>query len=255
MKVCVAISSHSPAFFTKMTVGTILREVKNHDLNIHVGYHANLSDYTTDLSLFELNKICQLHAVDEIDWAQHNSDIYRYSKMHAKNLENIFKNVRYYDFDYLAILDNDLYIKRDFITNIIEKFPNSDLIGSYFDDKSESHSLIDNWGNPVSFAPKCSVWNMFISRKMFNKIMEDTNVIYPKFIDGVFYDTLSEILKKSEEWGMNKSIIKTEEMSEVIHHFFHSSFNYGIGMNKKPIDGPLEIWSREFPNGISDIIK
>ena len=50
MKICVVIAAHSPSVYTKLTIATLLRTVgKNHDLNIHVGVHSNLSDYTNDL--------------------------------------------------------------------------------------------------------------------------------------------------------------------------------------------------------------
>ena len=96
MKICVVIAAHSPSVYTKLTIATLLRTVgKNHDLNIHVGVHSNLSDYTNDLSIFEeLKGIAQIHLVDEIDWNLHNRNNYRYSLMHAKNIENILKNIK-----------------------------------------------------------------------------------------------------------------------------------------------------------------
>ena len=51
--------------------------------------------------------------------------------MHSKNIENLFKNIKYYDFDYVVILDNDLYIKSDFISLLTNNEIKYDLIYSY----------------------------------------------------------------------------------------------------------------------------
>jgi hypothetical protein len=245
MKICVLVSSHSPSFFTEMTVKTLIRETKGHDLNIHVGFHSNLKDYTNDFSMFEkLRGLCQFHAVDEIDWMKHNEDIYRYSRMHCKNLENLLKNVRYYDFDYVLILDNDLYFKKDFVTEILTRYPDFDMIGSHFDDREENQTYIDNYGNPIIFSPKISVWNMMISRKLYEFILQDTSVIYPQIVDGVFYDSFAYVEKIATNFS--KKIVPTGEMGQLVEHFFGSSFNYGIIMNKNNHERPQKIYESEF---------
>jgi hypothetical protein len=228
-----------------MTVKTLIRETKAHDLNIHVGFHSNLGDYTNDFSMFEkLRGLCQFHAVDEIDWMKHNEDIYRYSRMHCKNLENLLKNVRYYDFDHVLILDNDLYFKKDFITEILTKYPDFDIIGSHFDDREENQTYIDNYGNPVTFSPKISVWNMIISKKLYDFILQDTSVIYPQIVDGVFYDSFAYVEKIATDFSTK--IIGTNQVEELVEHFFGSSFNYGIIMNRNNHERPLSIYEREF---------
>ena len=228
-----------------MTVKTLVRETKGHDLNIHVGFHSNLKDYTNDFSMFQnLRGLCQFHAVDEIDWMKHNEDIYRYSRMHCKNLENLLKNIRYYDFDYVLILDNDLYFKKDFVTEITTRYSNFDMIGSHFDDREENVTVIDDYGNPVTFSPKISVWNMMISRKLYEFIIQDTSIIYPQFVDGIFYDSFARVEK--EAFDFSKKIVGTSELEELVEHFFGGSFNYGIIMNKKTHERPLEIYKREF---------
>jgi len=243
MKICVLISSHSPSFFTKMTVKSLLRQVKGHELSIHVGFHSNLGDYTNDFSMFsELRGLCQFHAVDEIDWMAHNEDTYRYSKMHCKNLENLLKNVRYEEFDYLCVLDNDLLVKKDFITHLLDEFHPCDLICSLFDDRTEVASVDDMHGNTIRFAPKASVWNMLLSRSSYEMIMRDVSVIYPKFRNGMFYDSFAEFLEKCG----SKCIVNTEKMVDMITHFHCSSFNYGIIMNRRSIEEPLRIYEENF---------
>ena len=245
MKICVLVSSHSPSFFTEMTVKTLIRETKGHDLNIHVGFHSNLGDYTKDFSMFQkLRGLCQFHAVDEIDWMKHNEDIYRYSRMHCKNLENLLKNIRYYEFDYVLVLDNDLYFKKDFISEILTKYSNFDIIGSHFDDRNENRTVIDNYGNSVTFSPKISVWNMMISRKLYDFILQDTSIIYPQFVDGVFYDSFAYVEKVATNFS--KKILKTSEIEDLVEHFSLSSFNYGMTMNKTDNERPRMIYEREF---------
>lgn len=279
MKICVIISSHSPSVYTKLTIATLLRASKNnHDLNIHIGVHSNYSDYTSDFSLFnELKGIAQIHCVDEIDWMEHARNNYRYSLMHSKNIENLFKNIKYYDFDYLVILDNDVYIKSDFISLLTNNEITHDLIFNFFD---KNVKTIDNERRPtgeynatVQFAPKIACWNLMISRKLYNKIMEDTSIIYPdRVIDQskidyyksyipqidssypIVFDTLSKVLFNSLYiWEDIKTLeVDTNDMSEMIRHFFCSSFNYGIGiLNNTQGEGNVsKLYNSEFPKGI-----
>ncbi len=258
LKIAVAISSHSPSFYTKFTVGTLLQHCGHHDLNIHIGFHSNLSDYTSDFSMFtELQDYCHFHAVDEIDWNFHNRNIYRYSLMHSVNLQNIFKNLKYYDFDYLVILDNDVHVKTDFISKLLSKQSNADMIGSYHQDK-ESGETVKTYLNGTTeyFAPKISVWNMMISRKLFNKIMENSSIIQPVKINGIVYDTFAKVLHHvKNDYNMNLEILTEKEMGELIHHFYKSSFNYGLTKNRGSIEKPFALYTQMFPNGVYEYLK
>ncbi len=279
MNICVIISSHSPSVYTKLTIATLLRVVQNnHDLNIHIGVHSNYADYTSDLSLFkDLKGIAQIHCVDEIDWMANARNNYRYSLMHSKNMENLFKNIRYYDFDYVVILDNDLYIKSDFISLLTNNEIEHDLIYNYF---VKDVNTINNERKPtgeytatVQFAPKIACWNLMISRKLYDRIMEDTTIIYPDRVtdqsqidfyksyipqfDGsypIVFDTLSKVLFYSQYiWKDIKTLeVGINEMSEMIKHFFCSSFNYGIGIvnNTEGESNVTNIYNVEFPNGL-----
>jgi hypothetical protein len=279
MNICVIISSHSPSVYTKLTIATLLRVVQNnHDLNIHIGVHSNYADYTSDLSLFkDLKGIAQIHCVDEIDWMANARNNYRYSLMHSKNMENLLKNIRYYDFDYVVILDNDLYIKSDFISLLTNNEIEHDLIYNYF---VKDVNTINNERRPtgeytatVQFAPKIACWNLMISRKLYDRIMEDTTIIYPDRVtdqsqidfyksyipqfDGTYpivFDTLSKVLFYSQYiWKDIKTLeVGINEMSEMIKHFFCSSFNYGIGIvnNTEGESNVTNIYNSEFPNGL-----
>jgi hypothetical protein len=277
MKICVLISSHSPSVYTKLTVATLLRACEdNNQLNIHVGIHSNYGDYTDDRSLFsELEGLTQIHCVDEIDWAAHARDNYRYSVMHSKNLENLMKNVRYYDFDYIAILDNDLYIKADFISLLTKGSTDNDLIFCYH---NRNVNTITNERRPtgeytatVEFAPKIACWNLMISKKLFERIMENPSIIYPERVTDesaiqyyksfipefsgefpIVFDTLSKVLFHSiHTWSDMKCLeIDSTQMSEdLIKHFFCSSFNYGLGIinNQVGESNAANIYNYEFP--------
>lgn len=258
-KVCVVIPSHSPSFFTKMTVCSLIQQEPLLDLNIHVGIHSNLSDYTDDFSMFnELRQVCQFHIIDEIDWVLNNDNLMRYSEMHAKNLENLFKNVKYYDWDWLVVLDNDLLIKEGFITNLINRFPSGDLIGTLFNDRTHWEDVTTAHGDDISFAPKVSPWNLLMSRKLYNTIMTDSKVIYPVNYENLYFDTFAKVLDSciyNHEWDFNVQIIPTEEMGKMVHHFFFSSFNYGFTNSHKDYQFALNEYNIHFPQGITEIVK
>jgi hypothetical protein len=236
MKICALISSHSNPVFTKLTVASLLKNVgQNHQVSIHIGAHKNYSDYSQDFSMFrELSDICHFHLVDEIDWMAHNTDIYRYSRMHGKNLENLFNQVKYFDFDCLLVLDNDLHIKDDFVTKY---FDGEDIVGSLFEDNDKVNTVIDTYGNPIEFMPKLSVWNIMISRNMYDFIMKHPEIVSPDIVKGVqvnmdtpnpvLFDTFSKVYFLSTQWKHNVKILPTAELSNSITHFFGSSFNYG----------------------------
>ena len=281
MKICIIIPSHSPSVYTKLTIATLLRCVKdNHDLNIHVGVHSNYHHYTGDMSLFEeLRGISQIHCVDEIDWATHNSNNYRYSTMHAKNIENLFKNIRNYEFDYLVILDNDMYIKSDFISLLTKNEKKYDMIYSYFN--KNVHTIYNErtdtgYNGIIQFMPRLSVWNTIISRKLYDKIIEDTSILYPEKIEDkqrileykqyipdineeypILFDTLAKVnFYANNIWNdINTQEIEDDKMKDMIKHFFGSSFNYGIQINHNT-QGELivsEIYNTEFPNGLKKL--
>jgi hypothetical protein len=275
-KIAVAISSHSPAPFTQLTVASLIENCgERNDLNIHIGVHANISDYTNDLSLFDdSRKVAHIHLVDEIDWMAHNSDVYRYSKMHAKNLENILRNIKYYDFEYLLLLDNDLLIQRDFITELIEKHKGADLIGHYFCDNKLPNTVSENFaGEIIQMLPKCSVWCTLISRDLFDRILKEPDLLYAERVDDhhrklaisefyptidpelpVVFDTFSKILLIENE-GWKFSMDSEEEVMGNTYHFMGSSFNYGgrLGGVDFKVEKAKEIFSSRYPNRLENL--
>jgi hypothetical protein len=282
MKICVIISSHSPSVYTKLTIATLLRTVgKNHELNIHIGVHSNYKDYTNDFSLFEeLKGLAQIHCVDEIDWVANTRNNYRYSLMHSKNMENLLKNVKYYDFDYLIILDNDLYIKSDFISLLTSNEKKYDLIYSYFNKDiktiyNERSSITGEYNVTIQFMPRLTNWNVILSRKLYDRIMEDTSILYVDRITDnekisyyknflpeideqfpIVFDTLAKINFHANHIWNDITIKEVEDdyMKELIKHFFGSSFNYGSIIGNTEGEGIVtNIYNKEFPNGLKNL--
>jgi hypothetical protein len=83
-----------------------------------------------------------------------------------------------------------------------------------------------------------------ISRKLYDFILQDTSIIYPQFVDGVFYDSFSYVEKVAANFS--KKILSTNQIEELVEHFFSSSFNYGMVMHKKTHEKPRMIYEREF---------
>lgn len=282
MKICVIIPSHSPSQYTKLTIATLLRTVgKKHDLNIHVGVHCNYSDYTDDTSLFdELKGIAQIHCTEEIDWNLHNEDNYRYSKMHCKNMENIFKNIKYYDFDYLVVLDNDMYIKSDFISQLTENKTEYDFIFDFYENQNKIRIVTTERGPDgqynltTYFAPKIAGWNIIISKKLFDRMMQDLSVMYPEKIEDrerilyyknfypeinenypLLFDTYAKLMHMClYEWKDLNVKNTNGEFEKLIEHYFCSSFNYGMRIvgNVEGESKVSKIYQLEFPNGLTE---
>jgi hypothetical protein len=276
MKLLVVIPSHSNPVYTKLTVASLVKHMGHHDLNIHVGVHSNYSDYTDDLSLFEdLRGVAQIHCVDEIDWASHNDDNHRYSKMHCKNVLNLLRNCRYYDFDYALHLDNDLHITGDFSPAIGDK--GVDLAYEFFGGDSvrlvTTERTATGYNGRMQFAPKPAAWHLAFSRRLFDRMLQDPSCFSPQVVSDdamlselsriyplpekgtpVMFDTFAMLLHKCRHlWPDVKAVDVGDRFSSRIRHFFLSSFNYGMQINHNP-DGHLEpalIYAEEFPTGIS----
>jgi len=251
--------------FTKLTVASLLKTVgQNHQVSIHIGAHKNYSDYSDDTSMFtELSDICHFHLVDEIDWMAHNSDIYRYSKMHGKNLENLFNQVKYFDFDILLVLDNDLHFHDDFVSKY---YNDEELLGSLFDDNDQIKTVIDSYGNPIEFMPKLSVWNIIVSRSMYDFIMKLPEMVKPEVVNAnqvglettnpVLFDTFAKVYFLATQWKHNIKILPTKELSNSITHFFGSSFNYGVKFRVNDQDKIVEnVKSIYKDQGYEDFLK
>lgn len=276
MRLLVIIPSHSTPVYTKLTVASLLRHMGHHDLNIHVGVHCNYSDYTSDLSLFEeLRGVVQIHCVDEIDWAAHNDDNYRYSKMHCRNVLNLLRNCRYYDFDYAVHLDNDLHITGDFMSQVPPG--GADLVYEYFEGSDQvrlvtTERTATGYNGRVQFAPKPTAWHLAFSRKVFDRMVADPACFMPCLVSDpeavaglstqyalhdaqtpVMFDNFAMLLHMcTRVWGDTKAVDLAGALRSNIRHFFLSSFNYGQQINHNS-GGHIEverIYREEYPAGL-----
>lgn len=273
MKLCVLVPVHTSMPVACLSIGSFLRQHEKYDVEVHVGVHSNYSHYTTDLRLFdELRGVAQVHTVDEIDWlGEYNRCFYRYSVMHAKNLENLVKQSAKSDFDYAVILDHDIHVKADFVSKCIERFGGTDLIGNVPDDKDAIWPFTTALGEKVNCLPKISGWHMMISKRFFDVLVSNTALLYPALYRGaerdlftkgqanledlpLFADTLSRVYwtcKNQEPFKVG--ILKSEEFAGWVRHFFASSFNYGqrVAGNYSAHVAEIEkIYQAEFPNGL-----
>jgi hypothetical protein len=280
MKIAVIIPTHCLPPVIKLTVGSLLKAHPTHDLNIHLGVHTNYDHYSKDLSLFEdLRKVAHIHLVDEIDWVVYNAIVYRYSQMHATNIHNLLKQIKHYEFDHVLLLDNDVHVKADFITELTTRFPKADLIGSFFDGRDEIIPFnLSGTGEKQYMLPKIAVWHVLFSRRLYDRIMENPSIIYPREMrDDVagtgrnaylnihkatenlplFVDTFADVLHHCRHvWkDMQVATVPYTEFDQWAHHFFTSSFNYGWWAIKDKhgthVSEIVEIYNREFPKGLT----
>jgi hypothetical protein len=275
IKLAVVIPTHCDAFILKLTLGTLLRHFQQHDLNIQLGLHKsfNVGDVSKGF-LDQLRRVAQVHLVDEINWVEHHANLARYSLMHAKNIESLFQQIKYYRFDYVLILDNDVQVKADFLTELVTRFPEADLLGTYFREPEVAEEFTNGRDHETMLSiPRVAPWHLLLSRRLYAKIMENPSVLYPVIIrdEGlrrerqrlhgvekdlpIFSDTFGEVLHHcKQDWDMKLGIVSNAEFSQWAHHFFCSSLNYGRWALGEQMPAHLarikEIYDTEFPNGL-----
>jgi hypothetical protein len=274
-KLAVVSCVHTYPEVAELSLGSFLREHSAYEVEVHVGCHSNYSDYCGDLRLFQdLKGLANVHLVDEIDWlGAYNACWYRYSVMHAKNLENLFRQIRYSDFDYLVMLDHDLYVKNDFVTPLLEMFPKADLVGALFENTQDLRPYETAHAEKVYRAPKFSVWHGLISRRLYRKILNSPKMIYPRLLSGnsaepyldayrpkeerpIFVDTFAEVYHEVTQGrdGFVAGLVPSEWFNDRVQHFYNSSFNYGSWTRGDSYPAHIraiaDIWKREFPDGL-----
>lgn len=274
-KLAVLCCAHTYPEVAELSIGSFLREHSNYEIDLHVGCHSNYADYCKDLRLFsDLKGIGSVHLVDEIDWlGVYNACWYRYSVMHAKNLENLFRQVRYSDFDHLVLLDHDLFVKGDFVTPLLEAAPDGDLIGDLFEDEADLRPYETAHDEKIYRAPKISVWHALLSRRLYEKILKNPSLIYPKMITGddleswrklygqkedrpIFADTFAQVYHAvvTGPEDMSVCVPGSDLFRDRVTHFYNSSFNYGYWTRRESypahIQSIIDVWKKEFPDGL-----
>ena len=287
MRVAVIIPVHCETHIIQLTLGSLLRACgAKHDLNIHLGVHSNYGDYTKDRIIFEqFRGVAQFHLIDEVPWLAVDGP--RYSRMHAKQLRNLLTHIRYYDFDYVLLLDNDVLIKQDIVSALLALQPDGDLIASCRDDqpslyvrtwpKVDANTPSEEW-----VLPQPSPWHLLLSRRLYQAVLAQLSVVDPEFLPAqergrrlqfldlyhasrdlpLSIDTCSRLLHACRfEWpGYAVKLLSATEFDTIAHHFFFSSFNYGqnvhgIAGHNVYLQTMKATYDREFPNGIDHLLK
>lgn len=274
MKILAVVPVHAPWHVAELTIGSFLKQHRHHEVDIHVGVHLNFCDYTPERELFEdLRGIAQVHMVEEINWAVHSQSFFRYSTMHAKNLANLIVHAAYYKFDRLVILDHDLHVQAPFVDECVSRFPGADLITAPFNDSVEMKEFTTESGETMFALPKGSVWHSILTRKAFDRVMENPMVLYPKMLESaekseyfkaygikkdlpVFVDTFADVLHRARYgWNLTRGLIPAAEFAKWVRHFSGSSFNYGLTLLGKDryhgrMEESLRLFKEEFPEGL-----
>lgn len=274
MKILVLVPVHAPWHVAELTIGSFLKHHRHHDVDVHVGLHLNFCDYTPERQMFEdLRGIAQIHMVEEIDWGAHRNSFFRYSTMHSKNLVNLIIHAAYYNFDRLVILDHDLQVKAPFVDESLTRFPEADLITAPCSDPEIMTESTTDVGQQIYFLPKGSVWHTVLTRKAFDKIMENPLIIYPRMLEGaekedysktygikkdlpVFVDTFADVLHKARHgWNLTHGFITPTQFAQWVRHFSGSSFNWGLTLlgNERyhgRMQESLKLFKQEFPEGL-----
>jgi len=222
--------------------------------------------------------VAQIHCVDEIDWMAHFDDNYRYSKMHCKNVLNLLRNCRYYDFDYAVHLDNDLHITGDFMRAINDT--GADLAYECFGEDAvrlvTTERTPTGYNGRVQFAPKPAAWHIAFSRKLLDRMLADPTCFSPHVLTDkalisdmatiydladtdtpLMFDTFAMLLHLCRHvWKDLKVVDVGDKFSQHIRHFFLSSFNYGMQINHNSHGHlePARIYAEEFPDGIPRLV-
>lgn len=269
MKAAILIPAHCSPKVLKLTLGSWLAHYDgSYDVRAYIGLHSNYSHSHVGLSEImdmasDKVKIC---FVDEIDWgaAGRIGDMWghvsRYSRMHCVNMSNLIREANVFDPDYVAIFDHDLVFHKDFVKWAIESYPDADLVGSLMNDRTETRHF-DDAGR---WAPKFSIWHLLMSRRMFQKIVEDVQVIFPfgnTESGTVKYDSFARAYELAKgPWKMNVKALKESEISLAVRHIWSMSLNFGHvgtdgkGYQKKVADVEAE-YDVMFPNGITHLLE
>jgi len=195
----------------------------------------------------------------------------RYSKMHALNLMNIMVNLKDRDFTHVAILDNDLLFYSDFIGWVLENHKDADVVGCLFGNRDFEFPHLTLDGGRATFAPKFSIWHMVISRRCFEKMVEDPSQMLPServlSAEGhlMCHDTFSHGLKSAQgEWGFDVRTIPEIKVATMVRHWGSASFNFGArnttltdrrdGRHSLHIKNIEDEHDRLFPEGIGHLI-
>ena len=259
MKVQVFIAVHCPPKVLKLTLGSWLDLYDgSYEVEVHLGLHSNYGDYHQGLEDIQaLEGPVSLRFIDEIDW--YSVGLTRYSEMHARNLLNMMRSVKDKDFSHAFLFDHDLVFQTDFVRWVLDNHQDADMVGSLLDDADCMRQFKSDDGPTYTFFPKVSVWNLGISRRCFDGVMNFPDAILPVQIGEEVYDTFSRGLEWARyDWGFDVRLLPTKVMEEMILHHWSASFNFG-GRFDKDYSGKIQKiedeYDSRYPEGIGHLLE
>lgn len=268
-KIAILIPAHCTPKVLKLTLGSWLETYNGvYQVKVFIGLHKNFSHYHTGQSEIEGlqdNPNIKVCFVDEIDWTKGLKDkdawgyLMRYSTMHAVNLQNLMTNASGYDPDYVAVFDHDLVFKQDFVRWAFETYPLSDLIGCLMNDRDADREIYTHMGG-IRFMPKFSIWHLVMTRKMFQKTLQELQTLYPMQSGHYGYDTFAKTYELAKnQWDMRVRAVREAELIPVVRHVWNMSMNMGVAANSenysKKISTIEQEYDTRFPNGITHLLS
>jgi len=268
MKAQILIPVHCKPKIMMMTIGSWLETYDgSYKANIIIGLHENYSHYCDASAEFKemlsVDGVVSFCYTKEIEW--HTWDLLRYSRMHAKSLLTMMQKCTD-DCTHVAFFDHDLVFKQDLVKFAMER--DADWTCSLFDDLHTPRFMETGHG-PFYFAPKPSIWNMVIKRRLFDLVMEETELVSPTRFGSTIYDIFAQVYEMAKDsWGMKLDVLTTAEMEEVVKHLWSLSFNFGVadavsrsghdkGMKEHDdkVRAAEEEYDKRFPDGIQHLLE
>ena len=180
--------------------------------------------------------------------------------MHALNLLEIMKAAKNKDFTHAFIFDHDLIFKNDFVGWMLRENPKADMVCSLLSDRTIDEKVTSFLGDQFVFAPKPSAWHMMISKKVFDILVDRSDLVLPGYMNGRIYDTLSLAYHYVSRWGMVVKTYAEAEMATYVKHVWSMSMNYGmthtgIDNYRNKLDWFEREYDERFPNGIDQLLN
>lgn len=261
----VLIAAHCPPKVVKVTLGTWLQHYDgSYDADVYIGLHKNYHHYHSGIGeIQELEGSVSLVYVDELNWAEETGiirTIMRFSKMHARSLQEMMREASKRDYTHVAILDHDLIFKDDLVGWMLREKPGVDMVCSMLGGRLENEEIRIGTGQSFIFAPKPSAWHTMVSRRMFDAMVEHPDLVEPGLVDDVVYDTLAMAYHSIPVLGMTVRVCSEAEMAQHVEHVWSMSLNYGVCLS----GGDQYVvrlarfekeYSERFPEGILGLLE
>jgi len=250
--VLILIAAHCEPEVLKYTLGTWLEHYDgSYKATVAVSIQSNYDRFSDRRALIEeMAPPLRIVFLNAPDFPEHRM---RFSLIHATCLRHLLHRCGDVPCTHVAFLDHDLEFKSDFIGWAMEQ--DVDWVVSLFEDRKKMLFLEKD---RTHWMPKPSIWHTVVSRRLLDKLMEDTNVILPDVVSGnLIYDTAAKMLEyATSEWKMNVRVFPSTVFEEQVRHLWSLSFQYGPtteGYHEKLRE--LQCRYRErFPDGISHLL-